>query len=88
VLRWSDPCPRPPAAVGAVFEAVKSARYASAIPEAEIVMNKHHGVARTIPCYLANSKDSSVRIVMMLSTLLPLTHRRQRSSFLAITFEY
>jgi hypothetical protein len=34
-----------------VFEAVKSARYAPSIPEAEIVMNKGHGVARTIPVF-------------------------------------
>lgn len=34
-----------------VFESVKSARYAPSIPEAEIVMNKGHGVARTIPVF-------------------------------------
>ncbi len=39
------------ATVRAVFEAVKSARYAPSIPEAEIVMNKGHGVARTIPVF-------------------------------------
>lgn len=37
--------------VRAVFESVKSARYAPSIPEAEIVMNKGHGVARTIPVF-------------------------------------
>ena len=37
--------------VRAVFEAVKSARYAPSIPEAEIVMNKGYGVARTIPVF-------------------------------------
>ena len=35
----------------AVFEAVKSARYAPSIPEAEIVINKGHGVARTVPVF-------------------------------------
>lgn len=39
------------ATVRKVFEAVKSARYAPSIPEAEIVMNKGHGVARTIPVF-------------------------------------
>ncbi len=39
------------ATVRAVFHAVKSARYAPSIPEAEIVMNKGHGVARTIPVF-------------------------------------
>lgn len=39
------------AKVRAVFEAVKSARYAPSIPEAEIVMNKGCGVARTIPVF-------------------------------------
>ena len=39
------------ATVRRVFEAVKSARYAPSIPEAEIVMNKGHGVARTIPVF-------------------------------------
>lgn len=34
-----------------VFEAVKSARYSPSIPEAEIVMNKGHGVARTVPVF-------------------------------------
>jgi Reverse transcriptase (RNA-dependent DNA polymerase) len=37
--------------VRAVFEAVKSARYAPSIPEAEIVMNKGFGVARTVPVF-------------------------------------
>jgi hypothetical protein len=39
------------AMVRKVFEAVKAARYAPSIPEAEIVMNKGHGVARTIPVF-------------------------------------
>ncbi len=39
------------AKIKAVFEAVKSARYAPSIPEAEIVINKGHGVARTIPVF-------------------------------------
>ena len=39
------------ATVRAVFEAIKSARYAPSIPEAELVMNKGHGVARTIPVF-------------------------------------
>jgi Reverse transcriptase (RNA-dependent DNA polymerase) len=39
------------ATVRAVFESIKSARYAPSIPEAEIVMNKGHGVARTIPVF-------------------------------------
>ena len=39
------------AKVRAVFESVRSARYAPSIPEAEIVMNKGHGVARTIPVF-------------------------------------
>ena len=39
------------ATVRRVFEAVQSARYAPSIPEAEIVMNKGHGVARTIPVF-------------------------------------
>jgi hypothetical protein len=37
--------------VRAVFESVKSGRYAPSIPEAEIVMNKGHGVARTVPVF-------------------------------------
>jgi hypothetical protein len=39
------------ATVRRVFEAVRSARYAPSIPEAEIVMNKGHGVARTVPVF-------------------------------------
>lgn len=39
------------AAVRAAFDAVKSARYAPSIPEAEIVVNKGFGVARTIPVF-------------------------------------
>ncbi len=39
------------ATVRKVFDAIKSARYAPSIPEAEIVMNKGHGVARTIPVF-------------------------------------
>lgn len=39
------------AKVRAVFESVKSARCAPSIPEAEIVMNKGHGVARTVPVF-------------------------------------
>ena len=34
-----------------VFEAIKSARYSPSIPEAEIVVNKGHGVARTVPVF-------------------------------------
>lgn len=34
-----------------VCEAISSARYAPSIPEAEIVMNKGHGVARTVPVF-------------------------------------
>ena len=34
-----------------VYESIISARYAASIPEAEIVMNKGHGVARTIPVF-------------------------------------
>lgn len=34
-----------------VFESVQSARYAASIPEAEIVLNKGHGVARTVPVF-------------------------------------
>ena len=34
-----------------VFEAVKSARYAPSIPEAELVVDKGHGVARTVPVF-------------------------------------
>lgn len=39
------------ATIRKVFEAVKSARYSPSIPEAEIVRNKGHGVARTIPVF-------------------------------------
>ena len=39
------------ATVRKVFDAVKSARYAPSIPEAETVMNKGHGVARTVPVF-------------------------------------
>jgi hypothetical protein len=34
-----------------VYDAIESARYAASIPEAEIVANKGHGVARTIPVF-------------------------------------
>lgn len=34
-----------------VYDAIISARYAACIPEAEIVMNKGYGVARTIPVF-------------------------------------
>jgi hypothetical protein len=34
-----------------VYDDIVSARYAASIPEAEIVMNKGHGVARTIPVF-------------------------------------
>ncbi len=34
-----------------VYDAVKSARYGPSIPEAEIIMNKGFGVARTIPVF-------------------------------------
>lgn len=37
--------------VRAVFEAVKSAKYAPSVPEAEIVINKGYGVARTVPVF-------------------------------------
>lgn len=40
-----------PAVVRSVFDAVKSGRYAPSIPEAEIVSNKGHGVARTTPVF-------------------------------------
>jgi hypothetical protein len=39
------------ATVRAVFESVQSARYAPSIPEAEIIMNKGHGVARIKPVF-------------------------------------
>ena len=34
-----------------VYDDIISGRYAAAIPEAEIVMNKGHGVARTVPVF-------------------------------------
>jgi hypothetical protein len=34
-----------------VYAAISSARYAPSIPEAEIVVNKGHGVARTVPVF-------------------------------------
>ncbi len=34
-----------------VYASISSARYAPSIPEAEIVMNKGHGVARTVPVF-------------------------------------
>lgn len=37
------------ALVQSVFESISSARYPPSIPEAEIVTNKGHGVARTVP---------------------------------------
>ena len=39
------------ASVRKVYDAIISARYAASIPEAEIVMNKGYGVARTIPVF-------------------------------------
>ena len=42
------------AIVRAAFEAVKSARYVPSIPEAEIVMDKGYGVARTKPVFCIN----------------------------------
>lgn len=39
------------AKVREVFESVQSARYAASIPEAEIVLNKGYGVARTVPVF-------------------------------------
>ena len=39
------------ATVRRVFDSIHSARYASSIPEAEIVSNKGYGVARTIPVF-------------------------------------
>jgi hypothetical protein len=39
------------AVVRRVFESIVSAKYAPSIPEAEIVMNKGFGVARTIPVF-------------------------------------
>ncbi|MGA2436279.1 MAG: hypothetical protein ABSG25_13465 [Bryobacteraceae bacterium] len=37
--------------VDSVCAAISSARYAPSIPEAEIIMNKGHGVARTVPVF-------------------------------------
>lgn len=34
-----------------VYESIVTARYSSSIPEAEIVINKGHGVARTVPVF-------------------------------------
>ena len=34
-----------------VFDEIESARYVPSIPEAELVMNKGHGVARTITVF-------------------------------------
>lgn len=34
-----------------IYASIASARYAPSIPEAEIVMNKGHGVARTVPVF-------------------------------------
>ncbi|HEX3857414.1 MAG TPA: hypothetical protein VHY30_08970 [Verrucomicrobiae bacterium] len=39
------------ATVRRVYESIISAKYAPSIPEAEIVMNKGFGVARTIPVF-------------------------------------
>ena len=39
------------AVVRKVYDSIVSARYAASIPEAEIVQNKGHGVARTIPVF-------------------------------------
>ena len=39
------------ALVESVYEDIASARYAPDIPEAELVMNKGHGVARTVPVF-------------------------------------
>ena len=39
------------ALVESVYDDIASARYAPGIPEAELVMNKGHGVARTIPVF-------------------------------------
>lgn len=39
------------ALVDSVYAEISSARYAPSIPEAEIVMNKGHGVARTVPVF-------------------------------------
>lgn len=39
------------ALIEAVYEDIASARYAPGIPETELVMNKGHGVARTVPVF-------------------------------------
>jgi len=39
------------ATVRRVYDSIHSARYAPSIPEAEIVANKGHGIARTIPVF-------------------------------------
>ena len=39
------------ALVESVYDDIASARYAPGIPEAELVMNKGHGVARTVPVF-------------------------------------
>lgn len=39
------------ATVRRVYDSIVSARYAASIPEAEIVLNKGHGVARTVPVF-------------------------------------
>jgi hypothetical protein len=39
------------ALVDSVYEEIASGRYAPGIPEAELVMNKGHGVARTVPVF-------------------------------------
>lgn len=43
--------PEREAIVRSVYESIISARYASSIPEVEIVLNKGHGVARTVPVF-------------------------------------
>ncbi|HSR06909.1 MAG TPA: reverse transcriptase domain-containing protein [Bryobacteraceae bacterium] len=39
------------ALIDTLYDAISSARYAPSIPEAEMVMNKGHGVARTVPVF-------------------------------------
>lgn len=39
------------ALVESVYNDIASARYAPGIPEAELVMNKGYGVARTVPVF-------------------------------------
>src|SRR5439155_6571502 len=39
------------ATVRKVYDSIQSARYASSVPEAEIVANKGYGIARTIPVF-------------------------------------